>query len=45
MKYETIVIIEKPISEVIKKLDNPENMKDWQSKLLMFNENINRTKK
>ncbi|MGJ8666460.1 MAG: SRPBCC family protein [Patiriisocius sp.] len=36
MKYETIVIIEKPISEVIKKLDNPENMKHWQRGLIGY---------
>ena len=30
MKYTTEVIIKKPLSEVIEKLDNPENMKFWQ---------------
>ncbi|GEQ86725.1 hypothetical protein ULMS_22330 [Patiriisocius marinistellae] len=36
MNYETKVIIEKPISEVIEKLDNPENMKHWQRGFISY---------
>lgn len=34
MKYTTEVIIEKPIDEVINKLDNSDNMKHWQAGLV-----------
>lgn len=36
MKYETKVVINAPIDEVIKKLDNPDNMKHWQKGLLSY---------
>jgi mRNA-degrading endonuclease HigB of HigAB toxin-antitoxin module len=36
MKYTTEVIINKPLGEVIKKLDDPENMKHWQKGLIDY---------
>ena len=36
MKYSTEVIINAPREEVIKKLDNPENMKHWQRGLVHY---------
>ena len=34
MKYTVDIIIEKPREEVIKKMDNPDNMKHWQRGLV-----------
>ncbi len=34
MKYTTEIIIESPIDTVIRKLDNPENLKHWQRGLV-----------
>lgn len=36
MKYITEIVINVPISELIKKLDNPENMKHWQKGLMSY---------
>lgn len=36
MKYSTKITIALPVEEVIKKLDNPENMKHWQRGLLNY---------
>lgn len=36
MKYTTEVIIDLPREEVIRKLDNPENMKHWQRGLVGY---------
>ncbi len=36
MKYTTEVIIDLPREEVVKKLDNPENMKHWQKGLIGY---------
>ena len=36
MKYSCEVIIDAPREEVIKKLDNPENMKHWQRGLINY---------
>lgn len=36
MKYQTKIIINAPLAEVINKLDNPENMKHWQEGLVQF---------
>ncbi len=36
MKYITEIIIHIPLSEFIKKLDNPENMKYWQKGLISY---------
>jgi hypothetical protein len=33
MKYQTKIVINAPLAEVIEKLDNPENMKHWQEEL------------
>lgn len=34
MKYTVEITINKPLAEVIKKLDNPDNMKHWQRGLI-----------
>jgi hypothetical protein len=34
MKYTTEIIIEKPLEEVVKKMDSAENMKHWQEGLI-----------
>lgn len=34
MKYTTKIIIEKPIEEVVKKMDSTDNMKHWQEGLV-----------
>lgn len=34
MQYITEILIEKPLTEVLKKMDSPENMKHWQNGLL-----------
>ena len=34
MKYSIDIIIEKPLDEVIRKLDNVDNMKHWQKGLV-----------
>jgi carbon monoxide dehydrogenase subunit G len=36
MKYTTEIVINLPREEVIKKLDNPENMKHWQRGLVNY---------
>ena len=36
MKYSVEVIIEKPRNEVVKKMDNIDNMKHWQPGLVSF---------
>ncbi|MEZ4779182.1 MAG: SRPBCC family protein [Flavobacteriaceae bacterium] len=36
MKYSTKITIALPVEQVIKKLDNPENMKHWQRGLLNY---------
>lgn len=36
MKYSCEVIIDRPLEEVITKLDNPENMKHWQKGLIGY---------
>lgn len=36
MKYTTEILINLPREEVIKKLDNPENMKHWQRGLVSY---------
>lgn len=36
MKYTIEAIIELPLKEVIKKFDNPENMKHWQRGLISY---------
>lgn len=36
MRYRTEIIIHLPKEEVIKKLDNPENMKHWQKGLIDY---------
>lgn len=36
MKYTTEIIIDLPREEVIRKLDNPENMKHWQKGLMGY---------
>lgn len=36
MKYSTEIIINLPRAEIIKKLDNPENMKHWQRGLVNY---------
>ncbi len=36
MKYTTEIIIDLPREEVIRKLDNPENMKKWQRGLVNY---------
>jgi hypothetical protein len=34
MKYRTEILIEKPLEEVIKKMDSSDNMKHWQDDLI-----------
>jgi len=34
MQYTTEILIQKPIAEVIKKMDSVENMKHWQDGLV-----------
>lgn len=34
MKYSTEIIIEKPLDEVVKKMDSADNMKHWQEGLI-----------
>jgi hypothetical protein len=36
MKYTSEIIINAPLDEVIRKLDNPENMKHWQRGLINY---------
>ena len=36
MKYTTEIIVNVPLKEFIEKLDNPENMKHWQSGLVEY---------
>jgi hypothetical protein len=36
MKYTTQITIDLPLDQVIKKLDNPENMKHWQKGLIGY---------
>lgn len=36
MKYTTEITIDRPLEEVIQKLDNPENMKHWQRGLIGY---------
>ncbi|WP_104736298.1 SRPBCC family protein [Hanstruepera ponticola] len=36
MKYTTEIIVNVPLKEFIKKLDNPENMKHWQRGLIDY---------
>lgn len=36
MKYTTEILVDLPLDEFIKKLDNPENMKHWQRGLLGY---------
>ncbi len=36
MKYITEIIVNIPLSEFIKKLDNPDNMKHWQKDLVSY---------
>lgn len=36
MKFITEIIIDLPLSEFVKKLDNPENMKHWQKDLISY---------
>jgi hypothetical protein len=36
MKYITEIIVHIPLSEFIKKLDNPDNMKHWQKDLMSY---------
>ena len=36
MKYQTKIIINAPLKEVIEKLDNPDNMKHWQKGLVKY---------
>ncbi|MEO1010874.1 MAG: SRPBCC family protein [Bacteroidota bacterium] len=36
MKYTTEIIVDLPLEEFIKKLDNPENMKHWQRGLISY---------
>jgi len=36
MKYITEIIIRLPLSEFVKKLDNPDNMKFWQKDLMSY---------
>jgi len=37
MKYTSEIIIDRSREEVIRKLDNPENMKHWQRGLISYN--------
>ncbi|EAR00104.1 hypothetical protein FB2170_00520 [Maribacter sp. HTCC2170] len=37
MKYTTEILIDLPLNEFIKKLDNPDNMKHWQKGLVKYN--------
>jgi hypothetical protein len=34
MKYTTEILINRPISEIVKLFDNPENMQKWQPELI-----------
>ena len=36
MKYKLDIIINKPVDEVIKLFDNPDNLKKWQPELVSF---------
>jgi hypothetical protein len=36
MKYITEIIVHLPLSEFIKKLDNPDNLKHWQKDLISY---------
>jgi len=36
MKYITEIIIHLPLSEFVKKLDNPDNLKHWQKDLISY---------